>query len=146
MNFDTTYREFHGFWQWYWHAGENNWGKPAISGTCEGVGGGKYKLNIKIRFPIEISYMGPRTKAHEERHSEIEKEFFRRQGIKYQAYEGTYPTLTECEYYRQMYATGFPNNGRVPDLMNQIVEDSKSKELFSAQEEVDSWFDRVVYH
>jgi RHS repeat-associated protein len=146
MSFDTSYRQLHGFWQWYWYAGLDIWGKPALSATCDCVGSGKYKLNIKIRFPIHITYMGPRTKAHEEKHNDIEEEFFRRQGAKYHAFEQTYPSLVECEYYRQRSVTGFPDNGRTPDLMNEILEDAKSQELVSAEEEVDNWFDRLVFH
>lgn len=144
MGFDVTYIRL-GFFQAFWHAGEDIWFTPILSATC-GCQQGGYKLNITIRFPIHIVCNSPRTLAHEQEHNSIEEEFFRRQSAKCKAFEKTYPSLVECDYYREKYVAGFPGSGRTPDLMSEILADFQSQELTSAEEEVDNWFDVFFFH
>ncbi len=145
ITFDTTYT-VKGFWQSWWHAGDTILGKPELSATCDCIGGGRYKLNAKIRFPIRVYYSGPLTRSHEEKHVKVAEDFFRRQRGRYEAFEQTYASAVECEYYRQKYVTGFRNSGRTPDLMDAILKHAESGELGSLQESVDNWFDRLIFH
>ena len=149
MYFDTSYTHTIGFWNFLaWHQGNDIWSAPVITASCECEGKEKCKLKIQMRFPIKIIYNNPSTKAHEQRHNKIEEEFFQRQKAKYESFEKTYASATECDYYRQKYAVGFPTaNGRLTsDLMKQVLADVNSSELKSAEEEVDTLLERLFYH
>jgi RHS repeat-associated protein len=145
ITFDTSYTRL-GFWESLWHAGETQLGKPELTATCDCVGGGRYKLNIGIRFPIRVYYSGSLNLSHEEKHVKVAEDFFRRQRGRYENFEQTYPSLLECEFFRQRNVTGFPNSGRTPDLMDAILRDADSGELGRLQDDVDSWFDILVFH
>jgi len=143
ISYDTAYFQ-RTFWQAIWHGGDTVPGEPHVSGRCECEGNSKYKLNINIQFPIRIYYTSQAVRAHEMKHEQLLESFFNAMRGQFEKFEQTYTSRTECEYYRGKYATGFPDNGRVPDVLKPI--DQTFPELNTQENAVDKWYEKLIYH
>ena len=126
-----------------WHGGETR-ASFAIEATCICVSNGKYQIKIKLIFNAEITYYWDSTLRHEEKHVQVMKDFFNRQKPRYEQFEKTYSSKTECDYFRQLYVSGVPSSGRIPDLRQMIYSDFE--DLNSLQSSVDTWLDRIFQH
>ena len=78
---------------------------------------------------------------HEMEHVGVALDYLGRAKPSWQKFEKTYSSLTECDYYRQKYVTGFPNSGRIPDLRQEI--DRTVDVINSQQRTVDDFFQNI---
>jgi RHS repeat-associated protein len=128
-----------------WHSGETNQ-RLSVQASCTCDKGGKFKLSITIVAFFPVYYSSDSVREHEDRHIAVTLNFLRSNLKKYEKFERQFDSLIECEYYKQKYATGFPNAGNPPELVQQLAQDFESRTYKDAQNNVDGWLGWLFHY
>ena len=147
---DFVTKEHHvGFWDQYpwWYAGTAH---PTyqLDSRCDEVRkpckkGTEWRLTIHLEVTFTINYSSQSNLAHERRHVAFATNFWNHNIHAFEKFEKTYPTKTECEYFRKAYVQGFFAGMGTPaqDLLHTL-----NGQLDQGQESVDSWWESLIYH